>query len=325
MSAKPEQTLAVSTVWAKPLTTGTAFWDDPAGEASAVLEALEETGLKTLELEYRLTAPVLDHLLPELGPREFKVNSLHNFLPVPQGLPKDRAGGDLFNLASRDKDERSLAVEYTAKTLELASDLEATAVVLHLGGVEGLPDKKPLPDAARKGEMTPELAALLGQRAELAPKHLDAVSFSLERLASRAGPLGVTLGLENRYNAFQLPDFVEMGRLLARFDGAPLGLWYDTGHAFVQAAAGLEPAMEWLSAYGHTLVGCHLHDAVGPDDHQAPGQGDMDWAELCQALAPAPLKVLEVAGDGDPGSFKEGAAMLAELFAQAAESKTEGD
>lgn len=317
MTSNNKQRLAVSTVWAKTLTMGTAFFDDPAAEASAILDAMEATGLMALELEYRLSAPVLGHLLPELKPRGFSVGSLHNFLPLPPGMPREAASGDLFNLASLDKDERSRAVHYTTKTMELASDLETQAVVLHLGGVDQIADRKPLPQAARRGEMTPELSALLEQRAKSAPRHLDAVSFSLERLASRAGSLGLKLGLENRYNAFQLPDFAEMGRLLARFDGAPLGLWYDCGHAFVQAAAGLEPALDWLTAYGHTLVGCHLHDATGAEDHQAPGLGDMDWAELTKALAPAPLKVLEVVGGGDPGPLKQGVAMLQELFAAA--------
>jgi len=150
---------------------------------------------------------------------------------------------------------------------------------------------------------------------------LDAVSFSLERLAARAQALGVILGLENRFHAFQIPDLGELGLLLERFAGAPLGLWYDCGHARVQELAGLSRAADWLEAHGSTLAGCHLHDAQGAGDHIPPGSGELDWPALTRALAHAPLKVLEVAYADSAGEFRESAALLAELFAQAAKEQ----
>lgn len=323
MSSLEHSDLAVSTVWARSRTMAGAFPPEPAAGARAVLAALDRLGLKRLELEYRLSGPVLGQLLPELAPRGYSVVSLHNFMFMPPDMPHRLASGDLFNLASLDQDQRRLAERYTLKTLELASDLEAEAVVLHLGGVEGLADKEATGEAARAGEKTPALSALLAARAQQAPRHLDAASFCLERLAERAGSLGVVLGLENRYHGFQVPDFAEMGLLLARFQGAPLGLWYDSGHAAVQEAAGLTPARDWLAAYGHSLAGCHLHDARGPQDHLAPGQGELDWPALTQALLDAPLKVLEVADGEDPGPLSEGAELLAGLWARAAEQERE--
>ncbi|MCB2225325.1 MAG: sugar phosphate isomerase/epimerase [Desulfarculaceae bacterium] len=315
-----ETRLAVSTVWAKARALEAAPFG-PAAEAKAILSALDPIGLPRLELEYRLPRPVIDHLLPEFAARGWRVESLHNFVPLPQGVPRDQASGDLFNLAALDPDERAQAVEYTERTLEIASDLEATGVVLHLGGVSGAREKAVTGAAAQAGKMTPELAAHLEQRALTAPRHLDAVSFSLERLAPRAEALGVRLGLENRFHAFQIPSLEETGTLLERFAGAPMGLWYDCGHAWVQELAGMGPASEWLERFGHTLVGCHLHDAQGRHDHQAPGVGEMDWPQLTKALAGSPLKVLEVAPGDDPGPLREGAAMLEELFAAADKPK----
>jgi len=307
-------------MWARALTTGGALAQDPAAEAAALLAALSETGLHALELEYRLSRPLLECLLPALRPRGFTVVSLHNPVPLPPGLPRQRASGDVFSLASLDADQRRRAVDCALATLELASDLEAGAVVLHLGLVEALADQEVTPAAAQEGGLSGALRALLQKRAALAPRHLDAVSFSLERLARRAGPLGLRLGLENRFHAFQIPDFSEMGLLLSRFQGAPLGLWYDCGHAWVQGLAGLAPAAAWLRAYGATLVGCHLHDSRQADDHLAPGQGSLDWPALAQALLDAPLKVLEVAG-GDLGHLRAGAALLEELFAAAGRAR----
>lgn len=308
--------LSVSTVWAKARSLEAAP-HGPGPEAAAILGVLDQLDLDLVELEYRLTGEVIARLLPEFKTRGWRVSSVHNYAPLPVGVPRDKASGDLFNLASPDREERERAVEYTLRTMELASDQEAAAVVLHLGEVSEAAEKGVIRRGADAGAMTPELAAHLEKRALYAPRHLDAVSFSLERLAERAAPLGVALGLENRYHAYQIPSLPELTILLERFAGAPLGLWYDCGHAWVQERAGIQPASDWLDALGPGLVGCHLHDAKGHDDHQAPGAGKMDWPALTRALSHAPLKVLEVASGAEAGQMREGAALLAELFAQA--------
>ncbi len=309
--------LAVSTVWAKARALEAAS-HGPAAEAAAILALLDQLNLDLVELEYRLPSEVIARLWPEFKARGWAVGSVHNFSPLPPGVPRNQASGDLYNLASLDREERARAVDNTLRTLELASELEATAVVLHLGWVESLKDKIVTPEAAEARALTPALGAHLERRARQAARHLDAASFSLERLAQRAAPLGLRLGLENRYHAFQIPSLPELALLLERFAGAPVGLWYDCGHAWVQELAGLAPAAEWLSFFGHTLVGCHLHDVKGADDHQAPGAGDIGWPALTKALAPAPLKVMEVASGPEAGQMRDGAAMLNELFAQAA-------
>lgn len=303
--------LALSTCWASK---------DAAG-GDRLLDRLAETGLTSLELEYRLTTPVLHQLLPELKPRGFSVASVHNFCPLPPDFPTEKASGDLFNLAAWDKEERLLAVSHTMRGMELAADLEATVVILHLGWVEGVRDLEITKEAARQNELTPELAAHLETRRKMAPKSLDAISFALDRLIPRAQSLGVRLGLENRFHACQVPDIDECALLLERFAGAPVGPWFDTGHAHVQGLAGLADTSDWLSCFGEGLLGCHLHDAQGISDHLTPGAGDFDWPELTRALAHAPIKVLEIHPGPGPEEIKEAADMLADLFNQAAEQK----
>ena len=197
-------------------------------------------------------------------------------------------------------------------------------VVLHLGWVEGVRDLEITKQAARQKELTPALAAHLETRQEKAPKSLDAVSFSLDRLIPRAQSLGVRLGLENRFHACQVPDIDECALLLERFAGAPVGPWFDTGHAHVQGLAGLADTSDWLSRFGDGLLGCHLHDAQGISDHLAPGAGEFDWPELAKALALAPIKILELHPGPEPKEIKEAADMLVDLFNQAMEKRRAG-
>ncbi len=303
-----ENHLAVSTVWASA----------QAEEAAQLLDSLAESGLSRLELEYRLTSGLIEGIKKELRPRDMSVVSVHNYCPVPADLPREKASGDLFNLADLDKEMRLTAIRHTIRTIELAADVEAAAVVLHLGFVEGVGDKHITREAARAKASTPELAQLLKDRAAAVPKHVDAVSFSLERLIERALELGVSLGLENRFHAHQIPDFNEVGFLLERFSGAPIGYWHDVGHAWVGGLAGLASQEDWLTAYSQSLLGCHLHDAVGDEDHRPPGTGDIEWEALCPLLLPARFKVLEVAPGPESRELAEGANMLKHCFAQAA-------
>lgn len=301
-------TLALSTSWLAK--------DAPSGAAMA--SAAQEAGFDRLELEYRLTAQRLDELRRELRPRDLSVGSVHNYCPFPPELDGRLApSGDLFNLAAPEREERRWALDYTGRTLELAADLQAEAVVLHLGWVPELKDRQITGRAALLGSLTPELAAARQQRQALTPRVLDAVSFSLEPLLERASHLGLSLGLENRFHLFQAPTLEETEALLARFAGAPLGYWHDTGHARHRELAGLNPAAAYLERLGGQLLGCHLHDIQGVADHLPPGQGDLDWPALAPFLARAAHLVVELRPGPSPQEVAESARMLAPILAAA--------
>jgi sugar phosphate isomerase/epimerase len=305
---QPLPDLALSTSWvAKAAVSG-----------AAIAQAAQEAGFSRLELEYRLSVQRLAELRRELKPRGLTVGSVHNYCP----FPAEYAGllepsGDLFNLASPERSERRRAVEYTQRSLELAADLEAGALVLHLGWLPELKDRQITGRAALLGRLTPELAAARQERQAASPRVLDAVSFCLEPLLERAAPLGVRLGLENRFHLFQAPTLEETEALLARFAGAPLGYWHDTGHARHRELAGLNPAAAYLERLGKSLLGCHLHDIEGVADHLPPGQGGLDWPALAKVLHQAPHQVVELRPGPSPRQVGESARFLAGILAAA--------
>lgn len=290
-------------------------WQAPALSGAAMALAVQEAGFSRLELEYRLSAQRLAELRRELKPRDLSVGSVHNYCPFPpQYAGQLKPSGDLFNLAAPDREERRRAVEHTLGSLELASDLEAGAVVLHLGWVPELLDRQITGQAALLGRLTPELALARQERLAASPQVLDALSFCLEPLIERALSLGVRLGLENRFHLFQAPTLEETEILLTRFAGAPLGYWHDTGHAQHRQLAGLNPASAYLERLGGHLLGCHLHDIKGVADHLPPGQGDLDWPALAPLLAQAPHLVVELRPGPSPQEVRESAQMLAEIL-----------
>lgn len=73
-----------------------------------------------------------------------------------------------------------------------------------------------------------------------------------------------------------------------------MGYWHDTGHAHAHAVLGLNPPGELLQRYGQNLIGIHIHDAVGLNDHLAPGLGEIDFNAIKVYLKQDTLKVLEL-------------------------------
>ena len=102
------------------------------------------------------------------------------------------------------------------------------------------------------------------------------------------------MGLENRFHYDELPTLNDYELIFTELDGAPLGYWHDTGHAHVNEQLTIVPAGNLLRNYVDKLIGVHLHDAIGLEDHLAPGTGEIDFKPLKSCLKPGTLKVAEL-------------------------------
>ncbi len=288
-----------------------------AADVGALMAALETMGADAVELEYRIPAAVWGALKAALRQKALAVSSLHNFCPLPPEFA--RGSGDLFSLASLDREERHAAVRLTLQTIEQANDLEARAVVLHCGRVSMTAATEILHQYQHRGRIATDearsfLARKLTERDRLKPRHLDALCFSLEKLLPAAERHHVRLGLENRYHYHELPGIDDFALIFREFDGAPLGYWHDSGHAHAAEVLGLFAAQDLLERYESQLVGCHLHDARGLDDHLPPGRGEIDFAALVPYLMAGALQVIELKAGTAPEAASEGAAHLARVM-----------
>lgn len=284
-----------------------------ASTPQEVLDPILDLGFEAIELEFRITGKLLEGMAPSLKAGAPRVISVHNFCPVPDILPPQKAGGDAFNIASLDREERERAVRYTCRTLEVAHELEVGAVVLHLGYIEGEERKDAPQRAYREGRWgKEELQEYLKERSLKAPPHLDAVFFSLERVLRRAETLGVKVGVENRYHLSEIPLGEEIGMVLEEFAGGPIGYWHDTGHAAVAEALGAIRQKELLERYGARMIGIHLHDAQGVDDHLPPGRGGVDFEMVGEFLREGVLKVMEIHPPATGEEIVEGLQFLRE-------------
>lgn len=222
------------------------------------------------------------------------VASVHAPAPwalTPSGIPN----ADL-NLASLDEAARVDAVDWASRSIELASEVGARAVVLHLGHVESpaLVER----DRALRGLFpAADLVACelaLRERLSVAPPYLAAARRSLVELADRASERGVVLGVESRLALHEIPHPSELPLMLQGFQPEMVGYWHDVGHTEALHRIGYVSREQWFSQPGVHVVGAHVHDATGITDHRAPGRGDVDLSWHLARVAHLPTVTLEI-------------------------------
>lgn len=294
----------------------TAWFTEREGiMAPDVVGTIIELGFSAVELEYRVTETLYRKMRPLILREKLKVVSVHNFFPLPDKEPPSTASGDRFLLSSLDRQERDRAIRMTLRTIECAGDLGASAVVLHLGKVDMEPENERLEDLFYHQRLdTPEgrdfLRAKLKERSEKRAPYLESVFFSLDRLNREAEKRGLLLGVENRYHYHQIPDYDEIGLILDRFSGGSIRYWHDLGHAHTLERLGIVDHGSLLRTYASFNAGIHIHDAIGTDDHFAPGSGEIDFTGLADWLRSPPIKILEVHKKSDRLEVMNGMEML---------------
>jgi sugar phosphate isomerase/epimerase len=254
----------------------------------------KELGFTHIEANSSISPRMLSELLKTAVP----ISSIHS--PCPAVLSSRGTPVSSLSLSSLNESERMEAVSFTKKTVDLAADVGARAIVLHMGEVPidlSLQDRLyKLHDGgyAQTKEYSQAKEELIYQRLSQAHRYLNAAKKSLHELCEHSQQKGIMLGLETRFHFNEIPDINEMAELLSEVLGKLVGYWHDVGHAEVQQQLGFSLHEEWLSRFQDRIVGIHLHDIRGISDHHAPGRGNMNWEMVARYLPPEITKVCEI-------------------------------
>lgn len=281
-----------------------------------VLELLD-LGFDTLELNVHVTEPMIREIEQMVSRDEVKVVSLHNYCPTPKGIRREEAAAGNIPIASPVASERAKAVEQTRQTIEWASRLGATAVVMHPGVVPGQCRQREalrLMGAGFAEDAKKLVAEDFMEQAAVRRPYIDSVIASLAELAIHAESAGIKLGLETRYYYGEIPSLDEF-RLI--FDSVPspaLGYWHDTGHAHTMEFLGISPPGGFLEECGDRLIGMHLHDAIGGSDHRALGRGQIDFSKIMEYLKADTAVVLEIHGQASAAELVRSREMALRLL-----------
>ena len=206
-------------------------------------------------------------------------------------------------LSSLDETQRQKAVDNLKRSIDLAVRLGSRSVVVHCGSIHCDHSRDTIiREWYLQGKAgTPEYIQIqqdyIADRDQHKQPHLNQVLRSLEEMINFAKGSGIFIGLENRnrYHDLPLPD--EMETFLQLCDEPWFGFQYDAGHAHNLEALGMVGKGEWLRRFHHRLIGMHLHDVDGLQDHLAPGMGEVDYSSLAPYLGDGILRTLEVSPD----------------------------
>lgn len=133
------------------------------------------------------------------------------------------------------------------------------------------------------------------------------IETAVEILLPEARKNNIILALENGHEDCAQQELLT--RMITAFDDPFLGVCFDTGHAHCYGDR------EWkrsLDILGPHIVTCHLHDNYGTfDDHNPPGEGDINWTEMSDALKGLPrlLHAETESGNWGKDSWKKFAGM----------------
>ncbi len=280
------------------LSLSTALRSEVSDSGEEIIREILSYGVQAVELEYRITESMLKEILPFVKKRDILVSSIHNIMPLPDGMARQAANGEFVSLSSPERGEREMAVKYTRRTLEWAEETGAQAVVLHLGRVRMESPMRMLMNIYDQKKIgTDEGMAFLAEKMELrrkdGEKYLTAALQSLEKLGPDAERRRIFLGVENRYNIQDFPNIEEFKIIFKEFGGGAVRYWHDLGHATTQENLGMVARGELLDLFGRHLIGVHLHGCRGYEDHAAPGTGEEDYSQLKKFLKADTVKVVE--------------------------------
>lgn len=257
-----------------------------------------EKGRKLDFARFELNHNVSPEMFAELDQNHFHVGSVHD--PCPASIPAKELDKRDWLISALDDSNRVKGVDVVKRSIELAVHLCSALVVIHPGRVVGDHHlDRSLRELYRNGQCeTPEytdlLTRLVRDRRERGLPHLDSLLKSTEELTAFCQNSGVRMGFENRLYYYEMPIFEEIETLLDTFDVPHLGWQYDVGHLQIHHVLGLTDRQTWLEEFKDRIVGVHLHDVKGIEDHLAPGQGDVDFSKISLYLPPYCVKTLEV-------------------------------
>ena len=272
-----------------------------------MLEEIAGLGFSHVELSHGVRITLVPGILKAVEEGVIRVSSVHNFCPLPAGMV--HPAPNLFEPSAPAKHghEQEQWLRHSRRTLDFAAQVQARAVVFHLGSVRFFwlnPGRRlrafarKHPDAVTPGDprYQKRLAKAMNRLRKHQPPFWNQSRRSVEELLPYAAEKGLRLGFENREKFEELPvdaDFPDFLKAISRPEQA--GYWHDAGHAELKERMGVITQRRLLEENSARLIGCHLHDVdEAGNDHQPVGSGRVDFKMISQFWQPHHLLVLEL-------------------------------
>ncbi len=308
-----------------PLALSTCWNSHRHTDGYAMLKEIADLGFQAAELSHGIRLPLVAGIRQAMHEKWISITSVHNFCPLPPSVSS--AAPNYYLPTSPHKGERQSWIRQTKQTLHFCNEVGADRLVLHLGRVfffltSPWERYERLADQLQQKEDEKSAKALAAAREKAAvrlakaqKKVLPRLQECLEQVVPIAESLGVKMAGENREDPQEVPVDHEGTRLWTEWL-APYGIgyWHDSGHARVKEMDGLLQITPWLEQVKTQILGWHLHDVNEKGrDHQTPGTGTVNFAELLPFYNPSHTLTLELSPSLSPAQVLEGAEFLRKI------------
>ena len=262
-----------------------------------MLQEIRKLGFPAVELGHGIRYSLWPGVLKAWESDLIKINSLHNFCPVPASVV--RPNPNAYEFSDYRPEVRRIAVRASEETIRQAAKLGAQAVVFHLGSA-GPRVSDRLETLYEKGRFlsrryTDAKVRAVQQRKKDFDLVWSRVKECLDPLVALAGELKVRLGFEIREVFEEFPHEEEMPGVLDSFPPEVVGYWHDFGHAARKEFLGWHSHAETLRLRAPRLLGCHIHDCRRPShDHLPLSHGEIDFPALLPILPRNAIATLEL-------------------------------
>jgi sugar phosphate isomerase/epimerase len=272
-------------------------------------------GFELIELDHVAGMSLISGVQKMSDAGEIRISNLHNLCA---GGPV--ASSDHNNFAAASAEGRERAVMQAFQTIDLAAQLKAPFVVLHLGKVNMSPITDRLIAMAKAGrylsrDYVKVKISAVQEREKIAPQCLERVKNCLRQIVEYAGAKNIRIGLEARRDYEQIPTERELAELIEQVNSPDLGYWHDFGHSQVKENLGFIDHAEWLRRIGPRAFGCHVQDCVWPaKEGQLPFTGSIDFEKLVPLLPVNCLFVWKMNSNKTADAIRESVQLWKERF-----------
>ncbi len=265
-----------------PLALSTHWNGYKHSSGETLVEEIVQLGFNNLELGYDLRIDHIAGIKDMIEQKVVRVNSIHNFCPVPVGSPFGHP--ELFELASLIPLERENAIQLTLKTIRFAASVNAKVVVIHCGNIQKIrPSTRKLiqlceAEKQNTGKYEKLKTKLLIRREKKAEKYIENLHRSFEKLLPELEEHKICLGIENLPTWESIPTEQEAESIIKKINSPYIKHWHDVGHGRIRQNLGFINQKYWIEKFSENIAGFHLHDVKYPArDHIMPPFGDFDF------------------------------------------------
>jgi sugar phosphate isomerase/epimerase len=262
------------------LSLSTCWNSERHSDGYDLLRECSELGFSAAELSHGIKLSLLPGIERAVKEKLITISSIHNFFPLPVGF--NHAAPNAYEFTDTRPTKHMMALKLTLKTLEHASELGTTAIVLHTGSTGRSGIERKLKRLIKGGRMFSRQYIDLKLRAvqrheKIFAQHQTLMMESLQKIADRAKELGISIGLECRESVDEVPLDDYWDQIFSQLPDH-IGYWHDTGHAMRKEALGFIDALSQLKKWKSRLKGIHIHDFQYLDkDHLPIGEGIIPW------------------------------------------------